>query len=248
VREATPSPAPRPPRIGINCDRFADPQTALDGVRAPYWRAVAAAGGLPMLIPFLDSAAAAASILDVLDGFVLIGGDDLRAERLGQPNPPGVNPVCPERDRSDFLLIDALLGRALPTLAICLGFQELNVALGGTIMQALEAEPAGRYLPHRGPAGSPFLRHPVRLEPNGPLARWWARDGAEVNSAHHQALDRLAPGLKPLAWAPDGLVEAVAVADHPFFVGVQWHPERMAEADPLQHRIFVELAVAAQKS
>lgn len=238
---------PRPILVGINCDSFSDPQTAIIGLREPLVQAVARAGAIPVLIPFLEDARQVAAVLDRVDAVVMSGGDDLCASRIGVDLLPGVVPVRPERDRSDFLLIDALLGRRLPTLAICLGFQELNVALGGTIYQDLPVDGPAGAMAHKQPGPDPFVRHALRVADGCPLAQWW--NGAtetDVNSSHHQAVCDVATELEPIAWAPDGIVEAAVVRGHPFFLGVQWHPERMAN-DERQRAIFDALITTARE-
>jgi putative glutamine amidotransferase len=236
--------SPRP-RIGINCDSFDSPETRIFGVREPYWRAVLDAGATPVLIPFLESSEQVAAILDSLDGVVLTGGDDFRAERLGRPLHPAAVPVIPERDRGDFLLIEAILARRTPTLAICLGMQELNVHLGGTVYQDLPAERPGAVL-HMGAADAGrFVPHDLQVDPGTLLSEIWnGATSATVNSAHHQAIRDLAGGLKAVAWAADWLIEAVELPAHPFCLGVQWHPERMPD-DPRQRALFAALTRAA---
>ena len=235
------------PLIGINCDNFRDARGPITGVRDGYCEAVAAAGGLPVLIPPLSGPAETDRLLDRLDGLVLTGGDDVRPERLGVAPAPSIVPMSPARDRSDFLLLEGLLRRATPTLAICLGFQELNVHLGGTLWQALELEgPPGR-IAHRGSGAYHFTRHPVRTAADSRLARLWGDGEREVPSAHHQALRDLAPGLRAVAWAPDGLIEAVELEPHDgFLIGVQWHPEQ-APDDPAHRKLFEALIAAALK-
>lgn len=238
---------PRLPRIGINCDHFSDAQTRLIGLREPYVRAVLAAGGTPVMFPFLETAEQVAAALDGIDGFVLTGGDDLRAERLRTPLSPASTPVAPDRDRSDFMLIEALIARRIPALAICLGCQELNIHLGGTIYQDLPSELPASAVIHRGPVGTPeqYVAHELKVEPDTLLSALWGRaTKAQANSSHHQAIRDLGRGLKKAAGSPDGLTEAVELAGHPFFLGVQWHPERL-DRDPLHRALFSALVLEA---
>jgi putative glutamine amidotransferase len=230
-----------PPRIGINCDSFANPETRIFGVREPYLRAIHAAGATPVVIPFLETPDQFAAALETVDGCIMTGGDDFRAERLGVPLHPAAVPVIPERDRSDFLLLDALLARRIPLLAICLGMQELNVHLGGTIFQHLPDERPGD-VTHMGPPGTArFVAHPIGVAPASLLSEIWDNaESASINSAHHQAIDRPGRDIQPVATAPDGLIEAVALPGHPFCLGVQWHPERMPD-DPRQRALFEAL-------
>ena len=239
---------PSSPLIGINCDAFFDKRGEITGIRPEYWRAVEAVGATPVLIPHLSSKEEIGRLLDRLDGVVLTGGDDLRPERLGLAEcPPSVVPITPERDRTDFLLLEALLERRMPALAICLGYQELNVLLGGSLWVDLATERPDGPVAHRGGQPYTYVTHPVRVEPASLLGRLWGGvTEAVVPSAHHQAIRTLAPGLRATAWAADGLVEAFEVEGAPFFIGVQWHPERMMD-DPLERKLFAALAQAAIK-
>jgi putative glutamine amidotransferase len=226
----------RTPLIGLTCDDFKDAQgSPLLGLRPPYCQAVVEAGGVPVLVPCVEDAAQAAAVLDSLDGFVLTGGDDLTAERLGEPLHPAARPMSARRDRPDFLLIESLVERRLPTLAICLGFQELNVFFGGSLHQDLPSLDAqGKPVVHRGQSPEDrYARHEVRIAPGGLLARLWGGEWeTSVNSAHHQGVARLGRGLEAQAWAPDGLVEAFQAQGFPFLLGVQWHPERLMAETP----------------
>jgi putative glutamine amidotransferase len=219
----------------------------LIGLGEPYCRAAMAAGGAPILIPFLENKAQVEAVLDAVDGFVLSGGDDLRAERLGEPLHPSAKPMSAQRDRSDFLLIEGLIARRIPTLAICLGVQELNVFLGGTLHQDLASfEASGARVTHKGATPEDrYVRHEARVEPESLLGRLWegART-ATVNSAHHQGIDKLGRDLTPIAWASDGLVEAVQARVAPFILGVQWHPERLID-EPRHAALFGALVLEA---
>ncbi len=200
------------------------------------------AGGLPILMPQLTEPAHLDAFLDRCDAFMMIGGDDIRAELFGERTLATVNPMEKIREQSDFALLEKLLTRRLPTLAICLACQELNVHRGGTLYQDL---------PYDGPQGEVrhatkandlgHLRHTIRIRSDSRLARLW--DGASevvVNSYHHQAIRDLGRGMEAIAWAPDGVIEAVDLPGHPFFLAVQWHPERMPE-DLRQRKLFEEL-------
>lgn len=239
--------AARRPRIGLNTsfERGAEGETT--SVRPAYWRAIEQAGGLPVLLPQLRDAETLRDALSMLDGFVLIGGYDIPAERWGGCSRPEVVPMEPERESTDFTLIDLLIESRKPTLAICLGCQELNVARGGTLFQHLPADLPDSRVPHNVKSGgSPA--HSVELDPNSRLASVLGTEGrVEVNSRHHQGLDRTGAGLSVTARAEDGLPEAVELEGHPFFIGVQWHPEDMS-ADARQQRLFGQLVEAARKA
>jgi putative glutamine amidotransferase len=132
----------------------------------------------------------------------------------------------------------------LPLLGICRGAQVLNVALGGDLELHLpDARPDG--LQHRIPPLTPS-RHDVRLEPDTPLAEIYGQLEFPVCSWHHQEVRRLGRGLRPIAWAPDGVIEALSYENHEFAIAVQWHPEMQVESEPLQRHLFEALVEHAR--
>ena len=200
---------------------------------AAYVQQVAAAGGIPVLLPPLQSVAEAVSRLD---GLILTGGGDVAPGRYGESPHPRTTRVSEPRDAAELELLGAALDAQLPVLGICRGMQLLNVARGGTLRQHLP-EGSG-HAPEPGTYGS----HPVRVAPGTRLASVLG-DGAGVNvpTAHHQAVETLGDGLVATAWAPDGIVEAVELggAGSSFVVAVQWHPEVSTD------RRLIEALVAA---
>ncbi len=148
----------------------------------------------------------------------------------------------PVRDANTLPLLQAAIAREVPVFCICRGFQELNVALGGSLHQRVQELPG--YLDHREPAVESVEeqyapRHAVRVQPGGLLERIGLGEGFAVNSLHSQGIDRLAEGLRAEAVAPDGLIEAVSVLDAPgFMLGVQWHPEWRPNENPVSRRLF----------
>ena len=200
---------------------------------ASYADAVAAGGGEPVLLP---TGAGTAEVVARLDGLVLAGGADVEPARYGAA--PGPHTVArPDRDAAEFLLLQAALDRDLPLLAICRGMQLLDVALGGGLLQHLpDVEGAASH--QRAPGV--FERREVRTAPGSELHRLLGPTAA-VDCHHHQALDRIAPGLTPSAWAEDGVVEAVEATGRRFCLGVQWHPETGED-----RRLFDALVDAAR--
>lgn len=235
------------PLIGINSDNFADKTGRIDGIRPAYWQAVERAGGVPVLIPPF-SGDSMDSILDRLDGVLLTGGDDLVAERIGLASvPPTVHPMSPDRDRADFALIEAILRRRMPALGICLACQELNATCGGSLWLDIETDLPASLIPHRSIKAGQSAFHPVNVEPNTILSEIWGGAAeARVNSRHHQAIREVGAGLRVLAVAPDGLVEAIQAVDHSFFIAVQWHPENLV-GDPFAEKLFEALVKHALK-
>lgn len=184
-----------------------------------YVERITEAGGRPVLLP---PVAGVETVLERLDGLVLTGGPDLDPARYDAAPDPRTDPPRPARDAAELALGRAALDAGLPLLGICRGLQVLNVLLGGTLHQHVPD-----LVGHEGHSPTPgrFAAHPVRVAPGSHLAKILDRTELTVPTHHHQAVDRLADGLTPLAWSDDGLVEA---AEHPasaFAVAVQWHPE-----------------------
>jgi putative glutamine amidotransferase len=197
-----------------------------------YMRAVEAAGGIPLVMPPLESEAIE-SLLDRIDGICLSGGPDLDPANYGAEPHPQLGPTEPPLDRFELAVARAADARGMPILAICRGTQALNVARGGTLHQHLPdlSEEIG----HRqcNPADQPS--HAIEVEPGSRLGAALGADGAAVdgeiavNSFHHQAIDRLGAGLTIVARAADGTIEAVEDPERDFLIGVQWHAETMVE-------------------
>lgn len=188
-----------------------------------YVDAIFQAGGLPLVLPPLTPAFAA-SLLDTLDGLCIPGGPDIHPGLYGHEPHEMLGPTESELDAFELALVTGAVERGMPVLGICRGSQMINVALGGTLHQHLPACVEG-VLPHRQEADVATASHPVRVAAGSRLAASLGRASAEVNSLHHQAVDRLADGLEAVAWAPDGVVEAVEGAGDAFLMGVQWHAE-----------------------
>lgn len=230
-----------PPLIGLTTygrsedKRFYLPVQYIDAVRH--------AGGVPLLLPPGESHSNA--LLAQLDGLILSGGGDLDPALYGGSVHPTLYMVDPERDRSEMALVRLSLELGLPTFGICRGSQVINVALGGTLIEHLP-EVVGESIRHRLPPREP-IEHVVKLRPDSRLAGILLQDEFLAPSWHHQAIRRLAPGLKVVAHAPDKTIEAIELPDHPWLIGVQWHPELAAEDVPLHQKLFDELIRAASE-
>lgn len=240
------------PVIGIAAstgDQYGQPAHL---VLSQYIDAVArAAGAVPVLIPALGDTLAPAEILAHLDG-LLVPGDrsNIAPETYGGPRAPEGEIQDPARDATTLKLIPTALEQGLPLLAICRGFQELNVALGGTLHGRVHEIPD--HMDHRAPTTLPAEQrfaaaHEIKIVPGGILAQLHPAPEATVNSLHGQGINRLAQGLTAEALAPDGLIEAVRVTGAPgFALGVQWHPEWRATENPLSAAIFAALGQSAR--
>jgi putative glutamine amidotransferase len=207
------------------------------------------AGALPLLIPSADTPLAIAGILQAVDGLLFTGAPSnvAPAHYGGTPRPGTALDLS--RDAITLPLLRAAIGAGVPVLAICRGFQELNVALGGSLHQHVQEIP-GR-LDHREPQAAASRdveyapAHAVRFAAGGVLAHLTGQAGAMVNSLHHQGVDRLASGLKIEATAPDGQIEAVSMPDAPgFLLGVQWHPEWRWAEDMVSQALFAAFGAA----
>lgn len=217
----------------------------------PYLQAVTQAGGTPVIIPpLLDRVD---DYLRTVDGLVLSGGGDIEPERYGAFDVhPATYGLHADRDAFEIALVQAALRLALPVFAICRGIQVLNVSLGGTLIQDVASLPGPpvviAHRQHEAGLAPDDVGHPVALTASWPLPpHLQAPDRSlGVNSFHHQALDQLGDRLEPVAFALDGLVEAVIVPDHPFALGVQWHPELMFHRYPVHHQPFRALVAAAE--
>jgi putative glutamine amidotransferase len=194
-----------------------------------YMRVLDAAGAMPVVLPPVGDAAA---LLDRLDGVVLSGGPDLDPAAYGaRERHRELGPTEPALDAFELTLAQAALERGTPVLAVCRGAQALNVACGGTLHQHVPG--------HRQTAPAADTTHDVRLNARSRLARIARTRTLPVNTFHHQAADRLGAGLRAVAHAPDGTIEAIEGAG--FVVGVQWHAETLAAQLPL----FEALVAAA---
>lgn len=201
------------------------------------------AGAIPMLLPSLGGALDLDAVLDHVDGVLLSGSrSNVHPSLYGVEPTLGHEPYDPARDATTLPLIRKAIEKGVPLFAICRGYQELNVALGGTL--ATEIQTFDGRMDHRAPDAPTnderfAIRHPVKVASGGCLGTLLAGDTIEVNSLHRQAIDALAPGLVVEATAPDGTIEAVRVKDAVgFAVGVQWHPEYWVRSDVPSARLF----------
>ena len=221
-------------------------------VQDKYLRAAAeAAGGLPLVFPAFGPESELKQLIAMLDGLMLTGSpSNVHPTRYGRDAHPEAEPYDEARDETTLPLIRAALEAGLPLFAICRGFQELNVALGGTLHAEVHEVPGRR--DHRRPK-HPDLDvqygpvHPAHLTPGGALQALLGKDEIMVNSLHFQGLDQIAVRLRVEAVADDGTVEAVSVEDAPgFALGVQWHPEYKALENPDSARLFAAFGAAAR--
>ena len=213
-----------------------------------YVTAVAEAGGAPVLIPSGLNAEAVDSLYSRLDGILLPGGGDISIERFGGEVHQKIGRGDPDRDAVEIALLRSAVESGKPFLGICRGFQMVNVALGGTLYTHIQDQLAGA-IKHDYDSATErkLLAHSVKVEETTRLANVLGETNLNVNSLHHQGIKDLASGLRPVAYAPDGLVEAVELPEHPFGMAVQWHPEWLLE-QPVMQRLFRAFVDAAGKA
>jgi putative glutamine amidotransferase len=231
------------PLIGIGSD-VANKRGERDRafVYTTYIESLKRAGAVPVLIP--PQPENAADIVEGLDGILLAGGDDCDPAEYGEEKHPSCEPMDPRRQKNDLSLAKLARERGIPTLGICLGVQMMNVASGGTLIQDIGSA-IGTDIDHASEP-SDRHRHDVHIESSTKLGRILGARELNVNSSHHQAVGRVADGLRVTAQAPDGVVEALEDPSHPFYVGVQWHPEDMP-GEPSATAIFGAFVEAARK-
>ncbi len=215
-----------------------------------YYVAVAAVGGAPFMIPLLEDEEALRALYERLDALFIAGGVDVDPASYGEDRHDLCGRTDPSRDRVELLFARWALRDGKPILGVCRGMQVINVALGGTLVQDCGEFHPGAIKHDYFPGGGyerDFLAHSVVLEENTRLREAMGAREVQVNSMHHQGVRRLGEGLVPSALAPDGLVEALEVADERFVVGVQWHPEMLIDNDPATRRLFEAFIDAADE-
>jgi putative glutamine amidotransferase len=214
------------PLIGLNLDVSAGPPEQVE-LLTTYYEPIFAVGGIPVLLPPMPDDDLE-EILGGLSGLVLIGGNDYSPRRYGQDLGPKTKLVHTKREDFDFRLLHRALKRAqMPILGICNGCQLINIGFGGSLIQDIPSELPDSQVKHRGEAGWKVKDwHEVELVGQSKLLNIYKKQRLSVPTAHHQGIGSVGNGLKASAHAEDGLVEALEAPDHPFIVGVQWHPER----------------------
>jgi putative glutamine amidotransferase len=210
-----------------------------------YVDALMQAGGVPVLIPSNLTEGTLKALYDHLDGVLFTGGGDISLERFnGMPHPRVGSPDT-ERDSIEFSLLDSVVHDGKPFLGICRGFQVVIVGLGGTLYTHIQDQMPNA-LKHDYYPDFPrsFLAHEVLVDEGTYLENVLGQTNLQVNSLHHQGAKDIPNTLKPTAFAPDGLVEAVELPDHPFGMAVQWHPEWLTDQLATQKlfRAFIRAA------
>ncbi len=195
-----------------------------------YSNAVREAGGTPVLLPITRDDEVIEAYAALVDGVLVSGGDDIDPLFYGEDQLWSCGDVLPLRDEFEMKLIRTLLEKhpQKPLLGVCRGEQMLNVALGGTLYQDLKSQMPG-CIAHQQHQPAPYPSHKVLINAGTKLHIIYGNTQIMTNSHHHQAVKEPAPGLLVTARAADGVIEGFEKPDHPYFIGVQWHPERLVE-------------------
>jgi putative glutamine amidotransferase len=247
---------PRRPIIGIPTQTL----HAIDGIpegipeswvmNQRYSRTVAAAGGLPVMIPLLDDVDTLRALYDRMDAVLIPGGVDLDPATYGEAPLPTCGRLDPARDRVELQFARWAIAEGKPLFGLCRGLQIVNVALGGTLYQDIAAQRRDAikhdYFPTAG-FSRDHLAHRVTVTSGSRLDALVGSAPLEVNSMHHQAVKDLAPGLVSTAVAPDGLIEGLESPGSSFLLGVQWHPESLTDRDPRMQRLLAGFVEAAAR-
>lgn len=203
-----------------------------------YLAAVEAAGGAPLILPFVAAKGALGRYLDAVEGLLISGGNfDIHPRFYGEPAIKQLGNLIPERTDFELKLLELALARDLPVLGICGGAQAINVVLGGSLYQDIGAQCPGAGK-HRQGEETPCGGHRIDVKQGTRLSAIVRRPSLNVNTSHHQAVKRLGRGLVVNAVAEDGVIEGIESTRHSFVIGVQWHPEVLAPRHPPQRRLM----------
>jgi putative glutamine amidotransferase len=232
----------RPP-IGLTSDVRVE-KRKISFLFDSYSESVERAGGIPLQIPPLAERGLAAQVLAAVSGVVIVGGEDIDPRLYGETPLPTHKPLAAGRLDFDLALARELLAGDLPVLGICYGCQLLAVASGGSLYQDIPSQVPDA-VPHQGTFPD-LPTHLVDINPDSRLRRIVGADRIEVNSAHHQAPRTLGEGLLVSARSPDDVIEAIEAPGDRFLVGVEWHPDLLADRED-QQRLFEALVEAAAR-
>ncbi|HHT9158492.1 MAG TPA: gamma-glutamyl-gamma-aminobutyrate hydrolase family protein [Candidatus Brocadiaceae bacterium] len=220
------------PIIGINCDYEEEDKQPYSFLYRDYSEAIIAAGGIPLLLPIIKDKTDVKLLLDKIDGILLTGGNDVPPRRYREEKHKNTICVHPDKDVSDFTLLETAIKMKKPILAICYGTQLVNVALGGSLIQDIPSEVETPII-HKDSNNKQYT-HSVTVNKDTLLYKIVGTDRIEANSTHHQAIKKVGKGLTDTAHTADGIIEAIELNDYQFLLGVQWHPERMIDS---QHHL-----------
>jgi putative glutamine amidotransferase len=216
-----------------------------------YVRVLTRERAVPWLIPLLpEDEPTLRQIYERLDGLFLTGGVDVDPSCYGEDRQPTCGCSDVARDSVELTMLRWAMAEHKPVLGVCRGHQVINVAAGGALYQDVTTQRPKAlkhdYFPHTGPYVRDQLSHEVEVTAGSRLDSIVGARTLQVNSMHHQGVKVLAPGLQASAFAPDGLIEGLEGSNGQFLIGVQWHPEELAEKDPAMQRLFTAFLDAAR--
>lgn len=211
-----------------------------------YVRAIVAAGGTPVILPVVAEPPCIEQMVHSIDALLLSGGYDVAPSFFGKEPLPGLEVTCPLRDRFEIALLQQAVKRKIPVFGICRGLQLINVALGGTLHQDIPSLLPGA-VQHYQKSAPDEVSHTVKIKSKTLLEAILGKNELLTNTLHHQAIDKLAPGLIASAHTTDGLVEAFEWKKELFLIAVQWHPELLLTTYPIMQKLFDAFVSAARQ-
>lgn len=218
--------------IGLTSDwREAEHYAPTAAISTNYLKGVLKAGGFPIVLSAIMPDDVLKDIISMLKGIIFIGGRDINPEVYDSGHHALTLPMNPARQKFDLELVKRAVEVKKPCLGICLGIQLINVALGGKLHQDIPSQFPESRVRHRKLIGCSFTEHPVRIAPDSILYKVIGKEEIMVNSSHHQAISEVASGLRAVAWAPDGVIEAIEATDGRQILAVQWHPEYLTDRE-----------------
>ena len=216
------------------------------GLKRAYTAAVEKAGGLPVLLPYTNDTATMDEWIALCDGFIFTGGADVECIHYGQTKQTDIGRIQKYRDEFELKMFEKIYATEKPIMGICRGMQLINVALGGTLYQDIPSMVDTEII-HDGKREKVLPMHEVAIVDDTPLSALIEKTRMQANSFHHQAVDRLADALLPMAYADDKLLEAYYAPKKAYLRAFQWHPERLSETDEDNARIFTDFIRACKK-
>ena len=228
--------------VAVTASIRLDGDTSRVRLTAAYVTALESAGLIPLIVPPLSRASAAAVILDSVSGLVLTGGEDVDPARYGEKRHEKIRSINAARDATEIALIEGAKARGKPVLAICRGIQILNVALGGTLVQDIPSQ-LDTKIAHDEDSPRNSRSHDISIEPGSLIAKAVGTEHCTVNSFHHQSVKCVADGMRVTARSPDGVIEGLESTDDWWVIAVQWHPEEMTDSpEPWDRGLFKAFA------
>ena len=231
------------PVIGISGSLIIDDSGSFAGYKRSYVNndyilSVIKNGGIPFIIPFNENEEVIKAQMEMIDGLLLSGGQDVAPKNYGEEPTPKLGDIFPERDDFEYALLKSALEAKKPVLGICRGSQIINTYFNGSLYQDLSY--IGKDVLKHNQVNSPsMVTHSVTIDKSSKLFDIFGEEKIRVNSFHHQAVKKVGEGLVKAAKAPDGIVEAIEKTDYPFLVAVQWHPEMLQNSVDMMNKLFL---------